>query len=506
MKNLDFTKPRHLHPMAALYLTGTALKESLWGILPVLLVILGLIFLFGFLGVVSWSRYRFWVEEGELRVEHGIIFHKKRYIPLSKIQGVELERDLIHRLIGLVKVRVETGGGKAGAGSEASFSALTRSEGEALKTILLKEKGAPFTEREMEGRGESPQDWIWKLSLARLLITGATSGNIGVFLGFLFVIYNAFDQMIPWDLITRELMGFLSQEFHSVTSYVIAAVLLLLLSWLFSIGGAILRYAGFRIRKEGERIIIERGLFHKLTTTLSAHRIQAIHFVEGPLRRPFAYGALYVDVSGYNMEGMSHTVLSPLLRREEVDTFLQTILPQYAGKLHQRLHPLPKSGWMEAALQRWVPTSLAALLLSFYLSLYWPPYVSLLPLVVIPWLILSTFLYLRDGGWAISGSAYLVIRFRKIFSRYTYILPRGRLQSVSMESSLLGRLLHLATVKAEVLSGNTGATVTLKYAKEEEATTLFFWGGRKGGRKDGTDHGGNQSVSFLFPEEQRTDP
>ncbi|MBE3554569.1 MAG: PH domain-containing protein, partial [Thermicanus sp.] len=271
------------------------------------------------------------------------------------------------------------------------------------------------------------------------------------------------------------------QRLHSVASYLLAAFLLLLLSWLFSIGGAILRYAGFRIRKEGERIIIERGLFQKLTTTLSAHRIQAIHFVEGPLRQPFSYGALYVDVSGYHMEGMSNTVLSPLLKREEVDPFLQTVLPQYAGKFHQSLHPLPKRGWVEAALQRWLPISLAALLLSFYLSLYLPPYVSLLPVVVIPWLILSTFLYLRDGGWAMSGSAYLVIRFRKFFSRSTYILPRRRLQSVSLARSPLGRLLHLATVKAEVLSGNTGATVTLKYAKEEEASTLFFWGGRKYG-------------------------
>src|SRR5262245_13383165 len=70
--------------------------------------------------VLRYLTLRFGVQDRHLVVRSGIFVKQHRTIPLDRIQNVALKRTLLHRMLGLVDVDVETAGG---ATPEARLSA-----------------------------------------------------------------------------------------------------------------------------------------------------------------------------------------------------------------------------------------------------------------------------------------------------------------------------------------------------------------------------------------------
>ena len=145
--------PKRLHPIAAVVNALRQLKEM---IIPFLIfVVFGsrgtdwdLFYLFGSIGVVvlvlvygilAWYRFTYRIEQGELRIEYGLIVRKKRYIPFDRIQSLDLSEGILQRLFGLVKVKVETAG-SGGMGlqdGEAVLTAITKLDAQEIHDYLV---------------------------------------------------------------------------------------------------------------------------------------------------------------------------------------------------------------------------------------------------------------------------------------------------------------------------------------------------------------------------------
>ena len=54
-------------------------------------------------------RYRF--DPDELVMTSGLIFRNERHVPYGRIQNIDAVQNVLHRLLRVVEVRVETGGG-----------------------------------------------------------------------------------------------------------------------------------------------------------------------------------------------------------------------------------------------------------------------------------------------------------------------------------------------------------------------------------------------------------
>ena len=59
-------------------------------------------------------RYRY--DDEDLVIRSGFIFRNERHIPYSRIQNVDAVQNVFHRLLGVVVVRVHTGGTARGRG------------------------------------------------------------------------------------------------------------------------------------------------------------------------------------------------------------------------------------------------------------------------------------------------------------------------------------------------------------------------------------------------------
>ena len=65
--------------------------------------------------VLAWMRFTYRVVDGRLEVRSGVLTRQLRTIPLERIRGVDISAPIVHRLAGLVQVRVDDAAGGASA-------------------------------------------------------------------------------------------------------------------------------------------------------------------------------------------------------------------------------------------------------------------------------------------------------------------------------------------------------------------------------------------------------
>ena len=61
-------------------------------------------------GFVSWLVTRYRVEQGELRVDSGLLRRQSKRLRLDRLQSVDVLRPLVARIFGLAELRLTTGG------------------------------------------------------------------------------------------------------------------------------------------------------------------------------------------------------------------------------------------------------------------------------------------------------------------------------------------------------------------------------------------------------------
>ena len=78
------------------------------------------------------------------------------------------------------------------------------------------------------------------------MLLASTSGGAGVVISAVIAFVFQFDELIPYEKVFNELKGFISNGLVFVSTIVF---LILLLAWLISVVGTMIKYADFTIKK-----------------------------------------------------------------------------------------------------------------------------------------------------------------------------------------------------------------------------------------------------------------
>lgn len=406
-------------------------------------------------GVVAWRRYTYRIEAGELRIEQGVISQKRRYIPQERIQAVDLSQGLLQRLLGVVSVRVETAGG--GARPEVSLAAVSRHDADRLRQALA---------RRSENFAVLPETSaslpIRRLSIGELVIAGSTSGRVGIAFSIVMSILAFADDLIPFDAIAGQF-----GRFSDIGVLLLAGSILVGFVWFLGLLGTTLAHAGFTLTRDGDNLLIARGLLERRQATIPVDRIQTVRIVEGVLRQPFGLVELRIESAGYGQNSGESTVLFPLLRKHKVLPFLQEMTPALA--IQTNLKGLPSRSRRRYVLR--LSQILPAIVLAILASAVLYPW-GLAAFLLVPAAMLLGLWQFRGAGWAVAADT-LLIRSR-VLSRTTVIMPRRRIQQAETRRSPFQRRAGLATFAAWVASGD-GTAFDLQHMDEVDASTLLTW-------------------------------
>ncbi|MGI8484584.1 MAG: PH domain-containing protein [Thermomicrobiales bacterium] len=500
--DIDTAQWRKLHPLS---IVTTGLRYMRGLLIPLVFVIvsrgfsggradLAITFIFPLVAAVGsisfsaihWMMFRYALTDRELVIRSGVISRQERVVPLERIQSVDLEEAPLERVLGIVRVRVETA---ATGSSEAKIElhSLGRDDAQALRTQLVAARQhaagaaagvdaatAGSTETSSLDARATSGELIRRLSARELLLAGATSGRIGpaaaiaglsVQFGTEYIPNSWWDR-VPWQGAT-----------HANVQIIAVAVLVLgLFAWLLAIGSTVLVYAGFELRRMGDQLVIQHGLLDRKRRTIPIRRIQAILMVEGLIRQPFGFGELKFESAGQAGGDQAESgVLFPFLSMREMPDLVAAACPEFALPFQpDALRHLPSR-----ALRRYVVPEIAwtvviagAINLIFLRWFDEPSGSPLVALILIPIFSLLGWSQFRTAGWQVTP-VHLLMRWRTITGRNTMITRRQRIQHRSLSANPFQRRASLVTFHASVASGSAGGHFALTQLDRGDAERLI---------------------------------
>jgi putative membrane protein len=420
-------------------------------------------------------RYRY--EAGELVIRRGLIFRNQRHVPYDRIQNIDAVQNVLHRLTGVVEVKVQTAGGRE---PEATLSVLSLADLEEMRRRVF---GASARGATSEAQAPPVQRTLLRLSPGELVLYALIENR-----GFV-VIAAAMGLLSEFDFAQKYLERYIGEQagqgiFRSIgraifvdggpsariAVYSLAAVIaFLLVSRIFSIGWALVRLHGYSVNQTGEDLRTEYGLLTRITATVPLRRIQEVTIRDTPLHRLLGRAAISVTTAGggnseHDKASQHHEWIAPIIRRAAIPAFLASLLPgtDASGLDWQRVHPRAlRRALTRASIGGAVVVGLATA--AFGLNGLWAlPFVAL-------WSVVRARRSVSYLAWAITPD--VVAARHGAFVRIVSMAPLARIQAVEKFESPFDRRTNMARVRADTAGG--GARIDVPYLPADTASELY---------------------------------
>ncbi|MCV2422992.1 PH domain-containing protein [Paucibacter sp. DJ2R-2] len=421
--------------------------------------------------------YRFEASAGELRLREGVLDRTQRHIPFARIHNITQRRHLLHRLLGVTELRLESA---AGGKPEAVMKVLSLAAAAELEALLrgqavAAELPADGSDAAMPASPVSAPRLLLSLPAREILLLGLSSNHGMVLVAALFGsvmqsegLRKAFASTV--GPLSRSLAHTLEAELHTQRwlhlglLVLVMALIFMVLTRGLSVALAFLRYHGFRLELQGERLLSSRGLSTHVRAGARLPRLQRWELSSSWLQRRMGRVRLAVTVAGDNNDGEHHSSvegagrfseLAPLARPQQAQDLLQLCLP---GLHWDRLswQPLAPAAVQRRllGLLRWLLPVMALLALADAVLGWWLPWPSLLAgqALVLGLSVLHARAWVARAAFAEAGS---VLLYRSgVFTQRTVILSLPKVQSLRLYSSGLDRYLGLCHLQADTQGGS----------------------------------------------------
>lgn len=459
-----------LHPLFLLTGLGTSLRGSAGGFAIIAglavsgrggtaLFVMAVLLAFTVVGTfIYWSRFEFRVGEDDIRIDSGLFSRTHRSIPFDRIQDVDITQGPLARILGLARVKFETGGSAAGDADEGALAAIPLERAEQLRLRVRSRRSARVETSAPEAQAERPP--VYAMDLKRLALAGTFNFSLALFAG-LFGLTQTLGDVLGFDPFSRGFWLSVLTAGDPVAAFVLAnhvaaailgAALLVLIGLATGIVRTVVRDFGFRLDRVEAGLRRRRGLLTRTDVTLPVKRAQAALIVTGPVRDAFGWRELKLQSLAREEGGSGDHQLAPLADDKEIATVISLI------------------GWRwppEDA--RWMPISLAYV---WTFALAVSP-LFLLPLLqsaaldrtqsaplLIPFLLVfaaagaalfARWLAWRRTAYALDGDRLLIRT--GWWRRRLLLLPLDRLQSIDIKESLVSRWFGICSLVFGVAGG-----------------------------------------------------
>lgn len=304
----DLSQPQRQSPLAIVFLGLRAIRSL--GVVQ--FVVLGLFIIRGaadgrlllvavvaatglaVMSVLSWWRYTFQFDEGELVITRGVLRIDRLTIDVERIQSIAIEQELLHRMTDLVKVVVDTAGSSQ---AEFTIDAIARPVAEELQ-----QRATAVSSPALDAASTQPVlpagRVVFRHTPARLTVAGLTTSpwaGLAVLVPLLalddVVLEPITDQLLAWapdaDV---ESLGWLLVPIVGVAAVVFVSLL--------NLGRVFLGDWDLTLRTNTATLRRTAGLLSRTSTTSSVARVQVMTSRRNPLQRRVGLHDLHLSNAG----------------------------------------------------------------------------------------------------------------------------------------------------------------------------------------------------------------
>jgi putative membrane protein len=429
---------------------------------------------------LRYLTYRYRYDGQEMVIRSGLLFRKERHIPYGRIQNIDAVQRVLHRALGVVEVRIETGSGST---PEATMSVLPLAALADMRERVFSHRDAP----ELVEDAATPQaqaTTLLDLTITDLMRTGFIENRGGVLIGAAMGILweaglldrgveLAVGEPVSGRRLVREgifaiglaIAGRTAITADGIATLVAAIVGFLVVIRLVSMAWAVVRLHGFKLTLHDADLRTQYGLLTKVASTIPLGRIQSITIRETPLHRVSGHVSIEADTAGGKAEDGSRRgreSLAPLVAREHAVSLVQRIVAPVDMSVARWQPVSPRAFRRE--IKGWIVLASAMLVGITWIGGWWA--VAAIPALA-AWAIVGARQTVRHLGWAVTDDA-VMYRRGWLWRRVT-VVRLSKIQAVDLRESPFDRRSAMARVKVDTAGASERGRVDIPYLPRDIA-------------------------------------
>lgn len=448
-------------PILLVFLFRSNKEQSNTEMLMNAVVLIGGLFSLG-VSVIAYFRYFFHLEEDQLVIQKGVFNRSLTKLPFERIQNLYIEQNVLHRLLGVVSLRVDSAGS---SGHEVTIDALERGDAEAMRSFVLEQKQEePAPSAEASGPALAMQSLVLRLTFDDLLKIGVTQNHlatagviVGTVFGFLFTVAGAFEQDMVKTLIERWPM--LQPGFWG---FLILAVILFIVAFFLTLIRTVTQHYDLQFFESREGFQLKAGLFNRREASMQKSKIQLIRWADNPLRRLLGLYRVTIHQAISGSERAAEQIAIPGCQSLQVEDVVHSSF-EGSSTADFRVHGISKAYFL------WYIRFYALLPAAVFGALWYFLGESrfALPAIGFP-LIGALYLWAYQRRFKLWLSPEYVRTQRGVLGRTVELLPMFKVQSVRMQQSFFQRRRDLASLELFT----AGGSVTVPFLPLDLARSL----------------------------------
>lgn len=425
----------------------------------------------GWIGValVAWWRHKFWVVDDEIRVAKGVIAHESKAIPLGRIQSVAFQQTVVHRLLGLVSITLDTAGSRE---PELELIAIDKARARALQRLAAEAGGAglaqasPSTGEDGETTsgaevgspvGAVAEETVVRRTAGELLRVGLSTWPLAGFVllspivGWALDVLDAFGRSVGPSIPADDTLGNRIGEASTgkvIIWSVAIIVLVVAVGWLFQIIRVFLSEWNLTVVLSSDGLRRESGLLSRTSKASRLIRIQDFRFSQGLWERVFGIFNVRFGIIG---EGDLNVVGSSIEEVERLRSLAFDPRSDPGPAVDRSVSPLQMYQWGYNTF--WCTVGLEVLVwvvLTNVEDLTWSPW-WLLGFLAVPLAVGIAWWRWRGLHWGFNQRRFITAY--RMISQTTTEMDLVKVQKVTVKQSPFQWRRALATIELGVADG-----------------------------------------------------
>jgi putative membrane protein len=408
---------------------------------------------------LEYFYFRFYISEGQLIVKKGIFSKKTIIIPFERIQTVQLEQNLFHRIIHHYRVSIDTAGTEK---TEVSIHALSYQKALSFKQVLTEERSI-----EQSAATTNTIIRLTSKDLLKLAISHNHLETVGLIIAFLLA---RFQDIKDWFGV--DAYGWMETQGKQAvaTTQVVAVSIFIALAFaiVVSVLRIVFKFSDLQITLSEKGFNLKHGLLHSHQQFIGANKIQFIQWNANWIRRKIGMYMFHVKTTGEADIKNKRRIQVPVTRKEhlyKLAAYYQPELPSLDNN-DNRIQP-------QYAFRKMLFTGLPFTLVLagiFFFIIKWQALWFCLLLV---YFMVRNTIFRKNFRFWVKEDAIEV--YTGVWGRQRIILNWHKLQVVTIKQGIYQRQKKLADVLLQTASGN----VVLPYVTLEEAQMLSDYAAMK---------------------------
>lgn len=305
---------------------------------------------------------------------------------------------------------------------------------------------------------------LYRLGPGRLFQAALTEMNLGLAVAFVAGIVSFADDLLP-DRWVNQLVSNAQAYFTGIKAILIIAAAALVAAWLLSLVLFIVKFAGFSLYRDGERLSVHYGLLERKQFLFDPSRVQAVTIREGWLRQAIGYAHVEVNVVSSSSEKET-PALHPFIPRAQIANLLEQTIPQFSFAAAELKPP-------KRALLGYVRIGLIVTIILSAVLIYFFPHMGLWSLLLIPIVFGLDYWSFRTSGAALDGDRLTIVN--RAIAKQTHCTLKRHIVAFRVGGSRWQRRGQMLNIKAHLLGGSGGSSISVSRLKASDAQRIYEW-------------------------------